>query len=320
MVRNRLYYFLKPLLPWGVRNQLRQRLAWRQRARSQAIWPINPATSIPPSDWTGWPDGADVAVVLTHDVEGSKGLARVGRLAQLEKSLGFRSSYNFIPEGEYPVPSNLRVLLEDMGFEVGVHDLRHDGHLLKDRDSFRQNAQRINHYLREWKAVGFRAGFMLHNLEWFHDLNVAYDLSTFDTDPFEPQPDAANTIFPFWVAAPNAEAKLDGQPRRGYWEFPYTLAQDSTLFLVLREKTPDIWYKKVDWLVEKKGLILVNVHPDYTRFPDEPESKDTFPVEHYINLLKYIKDRYTGRYWQPLPKELAGEMERKSGNAEKLKS
>ena len=30
-------------------------------------------------------------------------------------------------------------------------------------------------------------------------LNIAYDASTFDTDPFEPQPDGVNTIFPFWV-------------------------------------------------------------------------------------------------------------------------
>ena len=43
---------------------------------------------------------------------------------------------------------------------------------------------------------------MFHNLSWYHDLEIAHVSSTFDTDPFEPQPDAAGTIFPFWIPAP----------------------------------------------------------------------------------------------------------------------
>lgn len=51
-------------------------------------------------------------------------------------------------------------------------------------------------------AVGFRSGFMLRQLDWLHDLNVLYDTSTFDTDPFEPQPEGSRTIFPFHVNPP----------------------------------------------------------------------------------------------------------------------
>ena len=50
------------------------------------------------------------------------------------------------------------------GFEIGVHDLRHDGKLFSNRRNFERAAGRINHYLREWKAVGYRSGFMLRNL------------------------------------------------------------------------------------------------------------------------------------------------------------
>jgi hypothetical protein len=71
---------------------------------------------------------------------------------------------------------------------------------------------------------------MLNNLGWLHDLNIAYDLSTFDSDPFEPQPDSRNTIFPFWISNGNG----------GYAELPYTLPQDSTLFLLLQESEPGI--------------------------------------------------------------------------------
>ena len=48
---------------------------------------------------------------------------------------------------------------------------------------------------------------MLHNLVWLRDLDILYDASTFDTDPFEPQPEGMETIFPFWVPAAAAAAE-----------------------------------------------------------------------------------------------------------------
>src|SRR6185437_780959 len=142
-------------------------------------------------------------------------------------------------------------------FEIGVHDLHHDGTLYRSEKDFRQGAERINQHLERWQAVGFRSAFMFHNLDWLKQLNVLYDASTFDTDPFEPQPDGANTIFPFWVE------RADGS---SYVELPYTLPQDSSLYLVLGEQTNDIWKKKLDWVAEHGGMALVNVHPDYIAF------------------------------------------------------
>jgi hypothetical protein len=49
---------------------------------------------------------------------------------------------------------------------------------------------------------------MLRNLDWLHDLDVQYDASTFDTDPFEPQPDGRHTMFPFWMPRPNDNCLL----------------------------------------------------------------------------------------------------------------
>ena len=247
--------------------------------------------------------------MLTHDVEGPGGVAHCRELMKLEMKLGFRSSFNFIPEGTYSVPKELREELGANGFEVGVHDLRHDGKLYRSRAAFVENAQRINHYLQEWGAVGFRAGFMLRNLEWLHDLNVEYDASTFDTDPFEPQPDGANTIFPFWVPRKRSQtvdsnSAVGSDAREGYVELPYSLPQDSTLHLVLRDAA-GIWQKKLDWVVENGGMALVNVHPDYLRFPGEPPSARTFPAERYAELLQYVRTRYSQSFWHALPKEVA---------------
>jgi glycosyltransferase involved in cell wall biosynthesis len=300
MLRRRIYYKLKPHLPWLLRNSLRRLTASRQREASRAVWPINGAAAEPPPGWPGWPDGKQFAFVLTHDVEGPEGLAKCRKLAELEMANGFRSSFNFIPEGDYLVSPELRTWLTNQGFEIGVHDLHHDGELYFSRSEFRKNAKRINGYLKDWNAVGFRSGFMLRELDWIHDLDIKYDASTFDTDPFEPQPDAADTIFPLWVSAPGDQA---GRP--GYVELPYSLPQDSTLFLVLRETSPDIWMRKLDWIAANRGMALVIVHPDYLRFEDEPRSRQTFPLGFYRQLLEHVRGRYGGAYWQPLPRDLA---------------
>lgn len=334
MFRNRLYYHVKPLIPWSVRMGVRRFFARRKRARTGDIWPMYPGSEQPPPGWPGWPDGRQFAFVVTHDVEGPDGLAKVRQLAELELSLGFRSCFNFIPEGRYRVPAELRAWLTSNGFEVGVHDLRHDGHLFRSHREFARNAPRVNTHLRDWNAVGFRAGFMLHQLDWLHDLNIQYDCSTFDTDPFEPQPYGQHTIFPFWVAArsappsstppkaaspspnsplptatpqalPPASPSSLNIPQRGYVELPYTLPQDSTLFLLFREKSPALWLRKLDWIAQHGGMALVNVHPDYVRLPGEPSSPRTFPVDHYAALLRHVRERHTDRYWHVLPRELA---------------
>jgi glycosyltransferase involved in cell wall biosynthesis len=253
-----------------------------------------------PEGWPGWPEGKKFAFVLTHDVESPEGVANSQALADLETSHGFRSSFNFIPEGTYSVDPALRTSLRAQGFEIGIHDLHHDGKLYRSRDQFRQNATRINSYLKDWDATGFRSGFMLHELNWLHDLDIKYDASTFDTDPFEPQPVGAGTIFPFWVQPPP-----DHPYSRGYVELPYTLPQDSTLFLIFREPTPEIWLKKLDWVAEHGGMALVNVHPDYLCFEGTPRSSGTFPVEHYSALLDHVRQRYPNAYWHPLPRDLA---------------
>ena len=67
---------------------------------------------------------------------------------------------------------------------------------------------------------------MLRNLDWLHDLDtLQYDASTFDTDPFEPQPHGRHTIFPFWVPCPNGNGSGLPASSEGYVELPYTLCQ-----------------------------------------------------------------------------------------------
>lgn len=295
----RTYFHMKPFLPTGLRWVLRRLRIPRIMRRNAGVWPIDENACDIPEDWNGWPGGKQFALVFTHDVESESGLAKVRDLAELEMTLGFRSSFNFIPEGPYRDPEGLRGWLGANGFEVGVHDLNHDGHLYESRESFAEKARSINGYLGKWGAVGFRSGFMLRQLDWLHDLNLLYDTSTFDTDPFEPQPEGTHTIFPFYIKPP------PGIAGPGYVELSYTLPQDSTLFILMREKTPEIWKRKLDWIARHGGLALVNIHPDYIDFGDAGTSGSTYPASILKEFLDYIRSDHDGMYWNPLARELA---------------
>jgi glycosyltransferase involved in cell wall biosynthesis/peptidoglycan/xylan/chitin deacetylase (PgdA/CDA1 family) len=273
---------------------LSRRRAEARRKEFASVWPIDSNGAAEPQAWPGWPRGR-FALVLTHDVEGTRGLERVEQLMEVESRLGFRSSFNFVPEREYRLPEALRRKLERAGFETGVHGLKHDGKLYKSEEEFAARAVRIRQYMKQWNACGFRSPLMQHRLDWLHLLGVDYDASTFDTDPFEREPDGAGTIFPFWVAGP------DGS---GYVELPYTIPQDFTLFTILREPNIDIWKKKLDWVAERGGMALINTHPDYMCFSGKP-ARDEFPVAFYEDFLKYAREKYAGAYWHALPREVS---------------
>jgi glycosyltransferase involved in cell wall biosynthesis/peptidoglycan/xylan/chitin deacetylase (PgdA/CDA1 family) len=295
MLLNRAYYFLKPLIPWPVRIMLRQKLAANRRATNRGVWPIDEAAGIAPPAWPGWPNGKQFALVLTHDVEGTKGLRRIDRLMALEERLGFRSSFNLVPEGEYEVSDELIRMIHRSGFEVGVHGLEHDGKLYSSKAAFALKADKINSYLKRWGAQGFRSPLMQHRLGWLHRVHAEYDSSTFDTDPFEPESDGLKTIFPFWVPGP------DGT---GFVELPYTLVQDFNLFKVLAEKSIGIWKRKLDWIVERGGMALLNTHPDYMCFDRTRKERDEFPVALYEEFLVYVREKYADRCWAALPREV----------------
>jgi hypothetical protein len=137
---------------------------------------------------------------------------------------------------------------------------------------------------------------MDHRLEWFHELEIEYDASTFDTDPFEPHAVGVGTIFPYIVQGPAAQ--------RGFVELPYTLPQDFTLFILMRKNNIEIWKRKLEWIVERGGMVLMNTHPDYMNF-GEKYSSEEYPVRIYEEFLNYVKKRYAGQYWHALPREVA---------------
>jgi len=293
---SRLYYQLKPLLPRPLRILLRQLYRRQQEVHFALGWPVedryvrfqfNCVTNVLRRRKLDrvpyvnlWPHGHRFALVLTHDVEDKQGLAYVQYIADLEERLGFRSVFNFVPE-RYPIDHDLLSALRQRGFEIGVHGLNHDSKLFSSWQLFEQKAIKINRYLHVWEASGFRAPYMHRNPKWLQALNVEYDLSFFDTDPYEPMPGGTMSIWPFSLGS--------------FVELPYTLTQDHTLMTILGARTPRLWLDKVDFIERWHGMALVNTHPDYLREPSY--------LAIYEEFLTTMKERKN--YWHALPRNLA---------------
>ena len=294
--RNRVFYLLKPLIPRMLQIFMRRMLVRHQMEQYKDVWPIDERAGSAPAEWAGWPDGKRFAFVLTHDVDTARGHDRVLALADIEERMGLRSSFNFVPL-RYSVSDKVVAALKERGFEVGVHGLYHDGKYYDSKSGFLERAAKINQYLEKWECAGYRAPCMLHKLDWFHELNIEYDSSTFDTDPFEPKPLGAGTIFPFIITCDETKNK--------YVELPYTLAQDFTLFVLMQQRDTGIWQRKLEWLVQRGGMAMINTHPDYMSFNGAACKSEEYSAQQYERFLRHVQATYGGQYWHVLPREMA---------------
>ena len=293
----RLYYQLKPIIPRPITRMMRRYYKNPQNSQLKTNWPIDPRYAL--FQWqvmrqllilTGkqsidyinfWPEDYHYSFILTHDIETATGQAFVREIADLEERLGFRSSFNFVLE-RYPLDIQLMQELQERGFEIGCHGLKHDGKLYNTKQVFNNRAAKINKDMKAYGMVGFRSPLTHRNPEWLQQLNIEYDSSFFDTDPFEPIPGGTMSIWPFFLGH--------------FVELPYTMVQDYTLTSILGETTPRIWLDKIEFINKYRGMALLNTHPDYL--------KDKSVLNIYINFLQSMAN--SSNYWHALPRDIAG--------------
>ena len=295
-----LYYAVKPVIPAGVRDRLRRRMARRAEDSARFLeWPSDQSLDqlqrfmlrliLIASGrqelrfaWF-WPDGRPWATVLTHDVETADGLAHIPHVVQMESGRGVRSSFNLVPLG-YEVPGSLLRSLRDDGFEIGVHGYTHDGLLFSNWPTFLERVLTINECGRQWDASGFRSPATYRNPEWFHLLGFEYDSSMTDTAPYEPQPGGCASLFPF--------------PIGNLIELPMTLPQDHTLFGLLGQTDSETWLTKLNQIRDANGMACVLTHPDPARgYIGLAENE-----AHYADLVDAVVG---SEAWVPLPRDLA---------------
>lgn len=291
----KIFYYIKPVMPRSLQLLLRRQRILYKKAICSHIWPVDEFAGTKPQGWKGWPHKKRFALALMHDVDTQKGHDNVRTLMDVEEELGIRSTFNFVPE-RYQLSLDLIREVKRRGFEVGVHGLKHDGKLFSSRAVFLQRALLINGYLEAWGTSGFSAPSMVRNLQWMSELKMNYCTASFDTDPFEPQPEAARTIFPYWIYYPRENKK--------YLEIPYTLPQDFTLFVLMKESSTKIWDKKVAWIAGKGGLALVNTHPDYMNFDGKNMGPEEYDVSLYKKFILRCREEYGDSMWETTSKNI----------------
>jgi hypothetical protein len=201
----------------------------------------------------------------------------------IDASFNFRSSFQVVPEERYSVPLSFLATIQKRGFEVNVHDLNHDGHLFQEKSEFARRAARINQYLKDYGASGFRAAIMYRNQEWYDALEASYDMSVPNAAHLDPQRGGCCTVMPYFVG--------------NLVELPVTTTQDYGLFNILDRYTTDLWEQQIKIIKEKHGLISFIVHPDYVI---EQRARET-----YIKLLRHLAElRYDKQVWFALPREV----------------
>ena len=223
-----------------------------------------------------WRRGKSYALAVSHDVETQLGLEDgAGRLIEVEKELGIRSTWN-LPTNRYPLSSQLVIALAQNG-EVGGHDTKHDGRLffagITDKlDRVKRCRERLE-FLSRRPVRGFRAPLLQHSRELVETLGKAgyeYDSSMPSWEPLSPtslKPHGVGTVFPFLIS--------------GLVEIPVSMPQDHQLIRVGGlgvAAAVDQLLEVSRWIRKTGGACVLLVHPDY-EFGQE-EGRDE-----YLRLL-----------------------------------
>ncbi len=295
----KLYYAMRPVMPVPVRRHFQRQWLKGWKTKPFPQWPVDktvdrmfetlmrlalqasPEKRIP-FVWF-WPEGKASCAIMTHDVETAAGLQFAGELMNINESFDIRSSFQIIPDARYTVTEEVLSAIRNRGFEVNVHDLKHDGHLFDNHDKFLESATRINEFAKRFGSKGYRSGVLYRNLEWYDAFNFSYDMSVPNVAHLDPQPGGCCTVMPYFVG--------------DILELPVTTTQDYSLFNVLQTFSQDLWREQISHIMQQHGMVSFIVHPDYL---NTSEARDAYrALLHHLSTL-----RAEAELWIALPREV----------------
>jgi peptidoglycan/xylan/chitin deacetylase (PgdA/CDA1 family) len=279
----RMFYHVRRMIPAPIRQRVQQVRNRRLKVPTRWYIPANleefllrrdrPVPSL-------WPQEAEYALVLTHDVEEQSGFDFILHVADIEEKLGLRSCWNIVPH-KYRIDHGILNELRARGHEIAVHGYNHDGRLFLTKSIFDHRVGPINEAVKQLGACGFRSPMVHRNLNWMQALDIGYDASCFDIDPYQAMPGGVQGIWPFRVGR--------------FVELPYTMPQDHTLFITLKESSTRIWQEKLHFLRKHHGMALMLTHADYLTVRQGLQMYERFLTE----------TCETTRPWHVLPREMA---------------
>jgi hypothetical protein len=280
-----LYYLLRPLLPVKLRRPLQAHWLRGWQEKPFPRWPVDTTVDCLfaelmrlklrtsqqrqiPFIWF-WPEGHQACAMMTHDVETAEGLEFTEELMNINDRHGVKSSFQLIPAARYTVTDAVVEKIRSRGFDVNVHDLKHDGHLFDDADGFGKAAGEINEHGVRFGSKGFRSGALYRNQEWYGALRFRYDMSVPNCAHLDPQRGGCCTVMPYFVG--------------DILEIPVTATQDYSLFHVLKTYDQGLWREQIARISAVHGLISFIVHPDYLDHADALRAYESL-LGHLANL------------------------------------
>jgi len=227
-----------------------------------------------------WPEGKKSCAIVTHDVETGTGLDFCNALMDMDDSYGIKSSFQMIPGARYTVPATTLQCIRDRGFEINVHDFKHDGRLFEEWSGFQAQARQINEHAERFGSKGFRSGGLYRNLDWYGAFRFSYDMSVPNVGHLDAQVGGCCTVMPFYIG--------------DILELPLTTTQDYSLFNILNDYSTALWQRQIDAIRSHHGLISFNVHPDYL---NTSRARGTY--EALLQSLAPLRNE--ADVWIPLP-------------------
>src|SRR3989339_192148 len=212
-------------------------------------------------------------LILSHDIDTGEGFDWVLPIAEVEESLGFRSTWNIVT-GEYGIRGDILEKLVSKGHSIGWHELIHDNKFpFLDRGEMDARISESMWFIEKYKVKGFRSPSYLFTSNMFESLkNVfSYDSSRLDYDDISRNsPRGCCCPYPFLL-----ESGLLEIPVTIPFEMPFLKKQYHTGY----------WNDKIDFLIKNNALLHVNTHPD-----PHYSGNDNMIAE-YAVMLKSIKEK-----------------------------
>ena len=217
---------------------------------------------------------------MTHDIETASGFKGIKPLRDIEAKHGIKSSWNVVPF-YYKPEFELLLELQKHGCEIGIHGYDHSGRIafLGEKAIIKKlNSAKELFRKKGIEVKSYRSPQLLMTKSLMSALSKTFsaDSSIPDTDINAPA--ALNrgccTFFPFFIG--------------NTVEVPLTLPQDFRLIETMKMSPDEIfelWKKKIDTIIENKGVVVLLTHPDPHIFGNKKYH------DIYDRILAYLKSK-----------------------------
>ena len=229
-------------------------------------------------------------LIVTHDVDTDKGLESSLKFKKIEDDLGIQATW-FLPSNEYDIGQMIAADLGD-GANIGSHDVKHDGKLIRIHDHSRlvdrlsQSRLELGRVFNR-EIVSFRSPLLQFSGLILSALKSAGYTSDYSLPCWEPVNPAVMSGFGGECAS--------SLMLNSIIETPLTLFQDHQMFHVLEFSISEaikIWLDQARSLVSIGGDVVLLTHPDYNFSQD---------LEKYRELLEGLSKVVSDAYSQESP-------------------